>query len=64
MAAHPPPVPPEQKNPVERDLKSGVGADAGRDEVRDNKRQRNLDEQGRQGNLKQNTTNKGYQQDR
>jgi hypothetical protein len=27
-------------------------------------RQRNLAEQGRQGNIKQNTTNQGYQQDR
>jgi hypothetical protein len=26
--------------------------------------QRNLAEQGRQGNIKQNTTNQGYQQDR
>jgi len=27
-------------------------------------RNRHLEEQGRQGNVKQNTTNKGYQQDR
>ena len=27
-------------------------------------RDRNLAEQGRQGNIKQNTTNQGYQQDR
>ena len=27
-------------------------------------RQRHLGEQGRQGNIKQNTTNQGYQQDR
>ena len=29
-----------------------------------NSRDRKLAEQGRQGNVKQNTTNKGYQQDR
>jgi hypothetical protein len=31
---------------------------------KDADRQRHLGEQGRQGNIKQNTTNQGYQQDR
>lgn len=61
MSAHPPPVPPEQRNPhetPESDTASGNQAD------RDNRLNRNLGEQGRQGNVKQNTTNTGYQQDR
>jgi hypothetical protein len=54
-------VPPEQRNPhetPESDTASGSQAD------RDNRLNRNLGEQGRQGNVKQNTTNTGYQQDR
>jgi hypothetical protein len=62
MSAHPPPIPPEQKNPrggsVAPERTSGKQAD------HDNRLQRNLSEQGRQGNVKQNTTNQGYQQDR
>ncbi|MBV9248552.1 MAG: hypothetical protein JO227_04815 [Acetobacteraceae bacterium] len=63
MSAHPPAVPPEQRSP-----KPGAGAasvpkdqvepDAYRDQ------NRNTAEQGRQGNIKQNTTNQGHQQDR
>lgn len=58
MSAHPPPVPPDQQSPH-----AGPKADvtkAGPGEPRDP----NLGEQGRQGNSKQNTTNKGLQQDR
>jgi hypothetical protein len=54
-----PPVPPEQRSP------KGPGSDpeiAKQDEVPE--RDRNLREQGRQGNIYQNTHNQGYQQDR
>ena len=56
----PPPVPKENRSP------KGTGDDKSdlknADAVR--KEDRNLQEQGRQGNIKQNTTNQGYQQDR
>ena len=62
MAAHLPPSPPDQKNPKE----GGVAPEktTGTQADRDNKLNRNLGQQGRQGNVKQNTTNEGYQQDR
>ncbi|MDB5570445.1 MAG: hypothetical protein JWN93_1628 [Hyphomicrobiales bacterium] len=58
-----PPVPPANRSP------KGPGSDpeAPVDTAPDKKmadRQRNLGEQGRQGNIKQNTTHQGYQQDR
>lgn len=59
MSSKPPPIPPEQRSP------NGPGATADQsdsDEVRPQKE--NLAERGGQGNIKQNTTNKGYQQDR
>jgi hypothetical protein len=62
MSAHPPPVPPEQKNP--RGGSTAPEKPSGKQADRDNRLQRNLSEQGRQGNVKQNTTNQGYQQDR
>ena len=55
----PPPVPPQNqshkgtgdtKSPQTQDAKPGI--------------RENLREQGRQGNIHQNTTNQGYQQDR
>jgi hypothetical protein len=61
MSAHPPPVPPDQQT------RNGKGSPEARSEKRPNEydsRHRNLAEQGRQGNIKQNTTNKGLQQDR
>jgi hypothetical protein len=63
MSAHPPPVPPEQRSP------KGTGGASTRPDDESVKpgydpRERNLAEQGRQGAVKQNTTNKGYQQDR
>ena len=61
MSAHPPPVPPEQQSPHE---KSDPKTSSGGQSERDNRANRNLGEQGRQGNVKQNTTNTGYQQDR
>ena len=63
MSAHPPPVPPEQRS------NKGPG-DASEAPEKINPppgyrpQERNLAEQGRQGAIKQNTTNKGHQQDR
>jgi hypothetical protein len=54
-----PPVPPQNRSP------KGPGADpAIAPEDRNPDAPENLDEQGRQGNIKQNTHNQGYQQDR
>jgi len=55
-----PPVPPASRSPKSRDPES----QAKPDDKKPDDRQRNLDQQGRQGNIKQNTTNQGYQQDR
>ena len=53
-----PPVPPEQRSD------KGPGSDP-KISVEDKvPGQENFDTQGRQGNIKQNTTNQGYQQDR
>ncbi|WP_182915279.1 hypothetical protein [Rhodopseudomonas palustris] len=53
-----PPIPPEQRSD------KGPGSDP-QVEAKDTVPGReNFDSQGRQGNIKQNTTNKGYQQDR
>ncbi len=61
MSSQPPPVPPEQRNPHE----TAVAREHPRTEAERNARlNRNLGEQGRQGNIKQNTTNQGHQQDR
>ena len=61
MSAHPPPVPPDQRP------KAGP-KDAGKTTVteipKSDTPDGNLAEQGRAGNTKQNTTNKGLQQDR
>lgn len=61
MSAHPPPVPPEQQNKFGS---SGSGAPSDAQPENFKAQNRNLAEQGRQGNTKQNTTNKGLQQDR
>jgi hypothetical protein len=63
MAQHMPPVPPANRS------HKGPGSDPANsaDNAPDKKmadRQRHLGEQGRQGNIKQNTTHQGYQQDR
>jgi hypothetical protein len=59
MPAHPPPVPPDQRAPHGSDKQSPKG------EAADHRTaDRNTKEQGRQGNLAQNTTNQGLQQDR
>ena len=62
MTAHLPPVPPEQ-----RSTKGTGPADAAGTAAQGGQavpQEQNLAEQGRQGNAKQNTTNKGFQQDR
>jgi hypothetical protein len=56
----PPPIPEENRSP------KGAG-DKGRPSVESldpKDRERNLQQQGQQGNIKQNTTNQGFQQDR
>lgn len=61
MATKMPPVPDEQRSP------KGTGADPATVKPSDgatNPVPDNADQQGRQGNSKQNTTNQGYQQDR
>lgn len=59
MTAKLPPVPPEQRSP------KGPGDDTRPDaDTAIEKRPDNLEEEGRWGNIKQNTTNVGYQQDR
>ena len=62
MSKSQPPVPPESrsdKGPATTD------ADKGQQKVsHPDPHQRDVDKQGRQGNIKQNTTNQGYQQDR
>ena len=62
MSAHPPPVPPEQKGPHEG--KGRAETDQGRRAEHRNELERNLEEQGRQGNMRQNINNQGQQQDR
>jgi hypothetical protein len=54
-----PPVPPEGRG------SAGAGPGKERSDVAHaDKRDRNVEKQGRQGNTKQNTTHQGYQQDR
>jgi hypothetical protein len=58
-----PSVPPANRSP------KGPGSDTASNDKSSSApategRKRNLGEQGRQGNIKQNTTNQGYQQDR
>ena len=62
MSAHPPPVPPEQRNDKLPGDAEAISTEHQPPGYRP--QERNLGEQGRQGNVKQNTTNKGYQQDR
>jgi hypothetical protein len=62
MTSRPPPVPPAGRSP------KGTGNQAepptSTDEKRADQTPENLKEQDRQGNIKQNTTNQGYQQAR
>ncbi|MDF2797921.1 MAG: hypothetical protein K0R85_665 [Devosia sp.] len=62
MSKHLPPVPPANRSP------KGPGGEATLDpntaSAAANGAERNYDQQGRQGNIKQNTTNQGLQHDR
>ena len=60
--AHLPPVPPASRS----DKGPGADPQAGQGAITrdEGPRTRDLSKQGRQGNIKQNTTHKGYQQDR
>lgn len=60
MTAKPPPVPPANRSPKGPQGGPEVPTDTSAHENRPS----NLAEQDRQGNIKQNTTNQGYQQDR
>ena len=59
MASKMPPVPRDQRSPKGTGADPSVTADETRKAVSENP-----DEQGQQGNTKQNTTHQGYQQDR
>ena len=63
MSKHLPPIPPQNRSP------KGTGGDTHLDPKANAKNaphsdEQNLAQQGHQGNIKQNTTNQGYQQDR
>lgn len=62
--AHLPPVPPASRSSKGPGPQAGHRDEAARAEENKASTDRNLAEQGRQGNVKQNTTNQGYQQDR
>ncbi|SDC75655.1 hypothetical protein [Belnapia rosea] len=63
--AHLPPVPPANRTPHGPGGSSSEGdLSAQQAEATKSSRDRNLAEQGRQGDIKQNTTHQGYQQDR
>lgn len=62
MTAKPPPIPPANRSPVPGN-EPPVATDTAPN-MRKADRGRNLNEQGRQGNIHQNTTNQGYQQNR
>ena len=58
-----PPVPPAGRS-NKGTGEAEPGADSDLSNNAGESRQRNIDQQGRQGNIKVNTTNQGYQQDR
>ena len=60
MSAHPPPIPPEQQSPAGGAAASEVADLRKEQQTKDP----NLSEQGQSGNRTQNTTNKGFQQNR
>ena len=63
--AHLPPVPPANRPPHGAGPQSPDGdLSAEAAEANKSAKDRNLGEQGRQGNIKQNTTHQGYTQDR
>jgi hypothetical protein len=58
MARKPPPVPRQNRS------RKGTGSAPAPGDEKRNTAPKNLSEQGRQGNIRQNTRNQGYQQDR
>ena len=64
--AHLPPVPPANRSPIGGSANPKTGNDMSEQVAEANKesKNRNLDEQGRQGNINQNTHHQGFQQDR
>ncbi|MDB5614537.1 MAG: hypothetical protein JWQ22_2190 [Devosia sp.] len=62
MTKHLPPIPPNNRSPKGPGDQERLDPNAGSGGAHGG--ERNLVEQGRQGNIKQNTTNQGYQQDR
>lgn len=63
MSAHPPPVPPANRSPQGGKDKKPGASEADPRTLPKNQPQ-NTEEQGRQGNIHQNTTHTGHQQDR
>ena len=65
-ALEPLPRPPAARSPIGGSANPGTGNDMSEQVAAENKAStnRNLGEQGRQGNIKQNTTHQGFQQDR
>ena len=61
MTAHAPPIPPDQQPKQGRPGREKAEVSGG---TQDGRRDPNTAEQSFPGNTKQNTTNKGYQQDR
>ena len=64
MTAKPPPVPPANRSPKGTGESDRPSTDDARQGHTAEVAGRNVDQQGRQGNSKINTTNQGYQQDR
>jgi hypothetical protein len=64
--AHLPPVPPANRPPVGGSANPKTGDDMSEQvaEANQESKNRNLGEQGRQGNINQNTHHQGYTQDR
>lgn len=61
MSSHPPPVPPDQRPAHDR---GKVEPEHEKQPEGYRPQERNPKEQGRQGNINENTRNQGYQQDR
>lgn len=61
MTSKKPPVPPQNQSPKGTGDDKQMSADQA---SHGQQRVQNPDQQGQQGNIKQNTTNQGYQQDR
>ncbi|MDE5443527.1 hypothetical protein GWG65_19150 [Bradyrhizobium sp. CSA207] len=61
MTSKKPPVPPQNQSPKGTGDNKQMSVDQA---LHGQQRVQNPDQQGQQGNIKQNTTNQGYQQDR